>query len=158
RARRAGVRGDARHARGGDLSARPAAIRIEHLTKRFRRYRAHAHLTLTSAVVAAVRRRAAAPDTFEVLHDVSFDVSGGETLGLIGRNGSGKSTVLKTVAGIYRPNSGTVAVRGRLAALIELGAGFHPEFTGRENVLINGIVLGLSRREVAERYDRIVAF
>ena len=106
----------------------------------------------------AARRRAAPPGTFEVLHDVSFDVAPGETLGLIGRNGSGKSTLLKTIAGIYRPNSGTVTVRGRLAALIELGAGFHPEFTGRENVLINGIVLGLSRREVAERYDRIVAF
>jgi ABC-type polysaccharide/polyol phosphate transport system ATPase subunit len=82
----------------------------------------------------------------------------GQTLGVIGRNGSGKSTMLKLVAGISKPTSGTVQVHGRISALIELGAGFHPEISGRENVFINGIMLGLTKREVAERFDEIVEF
>jgi ABC-type polysaccharide/polyol phosphate transport system ATPase subunit len=92
------------------------------------------------------------------LVDVSFDVPAGETLGVIGANGSGKSTLLKLLAGILRPTDGEVAVRGRLAALLELGAGFHPELTGRENVEVAGLLLGLSRREVARRFDEIVRF
>jgi ABC-type polysaccharide/polyol phosphate transport system ATPase subunit len=146
------------------LSARPPAIRVEHLTKRFRRYRPHAAATLKTAVVDWARHigrrtsRLDDPNRFDVLRDVSFEVAPGETIGLIGRNGAGKSTLLKTIAGIYRPEAGRVTVTGRLAALIELGAGFHPDFTGRENVLINGIILGLGRREVAERFERIVAF
>jgi ABC-type polysaccharide/polyol phosphate transport system ATPase subunit len=85
-------------------------------------------------------------------------VPAGRTLGVIGRNGSGKSTLLKLVAGITKPTSGSVTVRGRVSALIELGAGFHPEISGRENVFINGIMLGLSKREVARRFDQIVEF
>ena len=133
---------------------------VEHVDKSFHRYRPYAPLTLKTALVDWARRtrRPRGADRLQVLHDVSFELAPGETLGLIGRNGSGKSTLLKTMAGIYRPNAGRVRVRGSIAALIELGAGFHPEFTGRENVLINGIVLGLSRREVAERYDSIVGF
>src|SRR6185436_13680593 len=90
--------------------------------------------------------------------DVSFEVARGEAFGLIGSNGSGKSTLLKLVAGMLRPDAGTVTVDGRVAALIELGAGFHPEISGRENVYINGAVLGLSRREVDQRLDSIVEF
>src|SRR5262249_49887515 len=82
----------------------------------------------------------------------------GQILGIIGRNGSGKSTLLKLLAGIYRPDRGKIRVCGRVGALLELGAGFHPEFSGRENVLINGILLGLSKREVRQRFDAIVRF
>jgi len=97
-------------------------------------------------------------DTFPALRNVSFVVPGGKTYGVIGRNGSGKSTALKLVAGITKPTSGTVRVSGRISALIELGAGFHPEISGRENVFINGIMLGLSRREIERRFDEIVEF
>jgi ABC-type polysaccharide/polyol phosphate transport system ATPase subunit len=92
------------------------------------------------------------------LNDVSFRVASGSTFGVIGRNGSGKSTALKLVAGITKPTSGTVRVEGRVSALIELGAGFHPEISGRENVFINGIMLGLSKRDVENRFDEIVDF
>src|SRR5204862_4769824 len=95
---------------------------------------------------------------FPALKAVSFRVPTGSTYGLIGRNGSGKSTVLKLVAGITKPTSGTVRVDGRISALIELGAGFHPEISGRENVFINGIMLGLTKREIRERFDEIVDF
>ena len=89
---------------------------------------------------------------------MSFTVPKGSTYGVIGRNGSGKSTALKLVAGITKPTSGTVRVDGRISALIELGAGFHPEISGRENVFINGIMLGLTKREIQERFDEIVDF
>jgi ABC-type polysaccharide/polyol phosphate transport system ATPase subunit len=139
------------------------AISVRNVTKRFRRYASGA-TTLKSAIVEWARHwgrsrdRLTDPNRFDVLRDVSLEVSRGDTVGLIGRNGSGKSTLLKMIAGIYQPDAGEIVVRGRVAALIELGAGFHPEFTGRENVLINGIILGLTRSEVRERFDRIVAF
>ncbi len=89
---------------------------------------------------------------------VSFRVNDAETLGIIGRNGSGKSTILKIIAGVYRPTAGQVRVSGRVAALIELAAGFHPELTGRENILLNGLLLGLNKREIAEREQQIIDF
>ena len=92
------------------------------------------------------------------LNDVSFRVAKGSAFGVIGRNGSGKSTALKLVAGITKPTSGTVRVDGRISALIELGAGFHPEISGRENVFINGMMLGLSKRDIEKRFDDIVDF
>src|SRR5207248_9956668 len=97
-------------------------------------------------------------EVFPALTDVSFTVPKGSTFGVIGRNGSGKSTALKLVAGITKPTSGIVRVEGRISALIELGAGFHPEISGRENVFINGIMLGLSKREIQDRFDAIVDF
>src|SRR5215831_13258330 len=95
---------------------------------------------------------------FWALHDVSFDVKRGETFCIVGENGSGKSTLLQIVAGILQPTSGTAAVSGRVAALLELGAGFNPEFSGRDNVYLNGSILGLSRRQIDERYRDIEAF
>ncbi|MDZ7678650.1 MAG: ABC transporter ATP-binding protein [Acidimicrobiales bacterium] len=97
-------------------------------------------------------------ERFLALDDVSFSVVEGETVGLLGHNGSGKSTLLKCVAGTLRPSSGTIRTRGRLAALLELGAGFHPDLTGRENIYLNGSILGLSAREVDRVFDDIVDF
>jgi len=93
-----------------------------------------------------------------LLDGASLSIGPSERLCLVGRNGSGKSTLLKLVSGILKPTSGSIAVNGRIAALIELGAGFHPEITGRENIYINGIMLGLARRDIDERFDRIVEF
>ncbi len=95
---------------------------------------------------------------FWALKDISFEVKKGESVGIIGRNGSGKSTLLQIIAGTMQPTAGSVKVKGRVAALLELGSGFNPEFTGRENVYLNGAVLGLSRRDVDERFDRIATF
>jgi len=136
------------------------AIQVVHASKIYRRYsRKRQFATLKSALLSGNLLRNLAPDeTFPAIRDVSFTVPAGRTLGVIGRNGSGKSTMLKLVAGITKPTSGTVTVNGRISALIELGAGFHPEISGRENVFINGIMLGLSKREIAARFAEIVEF
>jgi ABC-type polysaccharide/polyol phosphate transport system ATPase subunit len=97
-------------------------------------------------------------ERLEVFSGLDLDIPQGISLGVIGRNGSGKSTLLKLLAGIYKPDAGTIRINGRVSSLIELGAGFHPEFTGRENVFINGAVLGLSRKEIEARFDQIVRF
>jgi ABC-type polysaccharide/polyol phosphate transport system ATPase subunit len=135
------------------------AIELADVTKIYRRYSGRQFATLKSALLQRSILRDLRPDeTFPALTGVSFTVPKGVTYGVIGRNGSGKSTALKVVAGITKPTSGTVTVNGRVSALIELGAGFHPEISGRENVFINGIMLGLSKREVAARFDQIVEF
>jgi ABC-type polysaccharide/polyol phosphate transport system ATPase subunit len=136
------------------------AIVARDVTKRYRR---HAHRnqlrTLKSALLTGSLLTDLRPeDTFTALEGVSFEVRKGSTFGVIGENGSGKSTLLKLVAGITKPTSGTLAVDGRVSALIELGAGFHPEISGRENVAINGVMLGLTRREIDRRFDEIVEF
>ena len=136
------------------------AIEVNHVSKVYRRYsRRRQFATLKSALLSGSLIRDLNPDeTFAAVKDVSFTVPAGRTLGVIGRNGSGKSTMLKLVAGITKPTTGTVTVNGRISALIELGAGFHPEISGRENVFINGIMLGLSKKEIARRFDEIVDF
>jgi ABC-type polysaccharide/polyol phosphate transport system ATPase subunit len=136
------------------------AIEVTHASKIYRRYsRRRQFATLKSALLRGSLIRDLRPDeTFAAVQDVTFTVPPGRTLGVIGRNGSGKSTLLKLVAGITKPTSGTVRVRGRISALIELGAGFHPEISGRENVFINGIMLGLTKKEIARRFDEIVDF
>ncbi|HEV2063499.1 MAG TPA: ABC transporter ATP-binding protein [Thermoanaerobaculia bacterium] len=130
------------------------------MTKLYRRYgRKKTVGTLKSALLSGLGVKALAPDdAVAALTGVSFEVASGESVGMIGANGSGKSTLLKLLSGILKPTEGEVSVRGRLAALLELGAGFHPEISGRENILINGLLLGLSKREIAARFDAIVRF
>jgi ABC-type polysaccharide/polyol phosphate transport system ATPase subunit len=135
------------------------AITLDHVTKIYRRYSGKQFATLKSALLQRSLLRDLQPsETFPALTDVSFTVAKGSTYGVIGRNGSGKSTALKLVAGITKPTSGRVVVDGRISALIELGAGFHPEISGRENVFINGIMLGLTKSEIRQRFDEIVDF
>jgi ABC-type polysaccharide/polyol phosphate transport system ATPase subunit len=135
------------------------AIELTNVSKVYRRYGGRQFATLKSAFLQrSILRDLQPSETFPALTDVSFSVPKGSTYGVIGRNGSGKSTALKLVAGITKPTSGTVRVEGRVSALIELGAGFHPEISGRENVFINGIMLGLTKREIQRRFDEIVAF
>jgi ABC-type polysaccharide/polyol phosphate transport system ATPase subunit len=136
------------------------AIVARDVTKLYRRFLHKNHFrTLKSALLTgSLLADLGADETRTALDSVSFEVPQGCTFGVIGENGSGKSTLLKLVAGITKPTRGSLSVRGRVSALIELGAGFHPEISGRENVAINGIMLGLSRREVEARFDEIVAF
>ena len=129
-------------------------IRVEAVSRRFR---VHAQQARTLKELFVLRGRTHPMDVW-ALRDVSVAVEPGEAVGLIGRNGSGKSTLLRLVAGIIRPTSGTVAVGGRIGSLLELGAGFHPDFSGRENVFLNGTMYGLRRAEIRERFDEIVAF
>ena len=136
------------------------AVEVRDVRKIYRRYgRRKSFGTLKSALLSGGVLRNLRPDsTFLALDGVSLDVEAGRTVGIIGRNGSGKSSLLKLIAGIGKPTSGTVRVSGRVSALIELGAGFHPEISGRENVFINGMMLGLSKAEIARRFDDIVSF
>jgi ABC-2 type transport system ATP-binding protein len=131
----------------------PPAITVDGVSKRFRLY----HERATSLKERVIRFRVRA-DELWALRDVSEDIEEGTTLGLIGPNGSGKTTLLKIMAGILRPTSGTVTTRGRIAALLALGAGFHPELTGRENVYLNAAILGLSKQETERVFDDIVSF
>ncbi|HUF85106.1 MAG TPA: ABC transporter ATP-binding protein, partial [Acidimicrobiia bacterium] len=135
------------------MSDHPAIV-VDDVSKRFRLYRERNR----SLKVAFLRGRRARYDEFWALRDVSFEVPEGSTFGLIGENGSGKSTLLKCMAKILRPDKGSISSRGRISALLELGAGFHPELSGRENVFLNGSILGLSKRQLTQRFDEIVEF
>ncbi len=130
------------------------SVAIESVSKRFRLY----HERPTSLKERILRLRGTRAEDFWALRDVSARIAPGRTVGLIGANGSGKTTLLKIIGGILRPTRGQVRTRGRIAALLELGAGFHPELTGRENVYLNASILGLNRRETAQHLDEIVAF
>lgn len=117
--------------------------------------------TLRDVIASAFRKRRDKSATFENFHalkDVSFEVAPGEVLGIVGANGAGKSTLLKILSRVTEPSEGEVVLRGRVASLLEVGTGFHPELTGRENVFLNGVVLGMKRAEVARKFDEIVAF
>ena len=114
--------------------------------------------SLKELVVAAVRRQDLGINTFKALDGVTFDVHQGETVALLGFNGSGKSTLLKLISGVLRPDGGRVRTRGRVAGLIEVGAGFHPDLTGRENVFLNGAILGMTKKQIEDAYESIVEF
>jgi ABC-type polysaccharide/polyol phosphate transport system ATPase subunit len=133
----------------------PPAIEVRGVSKRFRLV--HERNSTLKATIFSGLRRTVHEDLW-ALEDVSFQVPKGSTFGVIGHNGSGKSTMLKCLARIYRPDTGDIEIRGRMSALLELGAGFHPELSGRENVYLNGSILGLSTRQVNERFDEIVDF
>ena len=138
------------------------AIRVEHLGKRYRIGHGGGRPDTLRDTVAALFRRGhgageAAGDLW-ALREVSFEIARGEVVGIIGRNGAGKSTLLKVVSRVIRPNRGRVWVRGHLAPLLELGAGFHPELTGRENVFLNGTLLGYTHAQMAARFDEITEF
>ncbi|KGI78503.1 ABC transporter ATP-binding protein [Oleiagrimonas soli] len=131
-------------------------IRVEGVTKVFPVYDKPSHRLLQ--MLSPGRSKHRWFREFRALHDVSLEVRRGETLGIVGRNGSGKSTLLQIICGTLQPSVGDVHVSGRVAALLELGAGFNPDFTGRENVFLYGTVLGLTRREIEQRFDEIAAF
>ena len=136
------------------------ALDVLNVTKLYRR---HTHRRQFSTLKSALIRRSLTHDLnpselITAVDQVSLKVPRGSAFGIIGRNGSGKSTLLKMVAGITKPTSGKVIVDGRVSALIELGAGFHPEISGRENVYINGVMLGLTKKEIAKKFDQIVEF
>ncbi|MFC5503393.1 ABC transporter ATP-binding protein [Lysinimonas soli] len=132
----------------------PTIVSVSDVSKRFT---LHRHKSLKERIVNRGTERAHRED-FWALRDISFDIPSGSTLGLVGHNGSGKSTLLKVIGGIIEPSSGTVRRRGRMAALLELGAGFHPDLTGRENVYLNAAILGLTQKEIDRYFDAIVDF
>jgi lipopolysaccharide transport system ATP-binding protein len=142
---------------------RDVALKAEHIFKRFKRGELHDSLrdllpALARRLVRGSANRGLDSEEFWALQDVSFEVARGEAFGIIGANGAGKSTLLKLLCGIMRPTEGTLGVNGRLSALIEVSAGFHPDLTGRENIFLNGTILGLKRADIRRRFDAIVAF
>ena len=140
---------------GSAAASTEPAVTVEDVSKRFRLYRDRR--TNLKEVVAA-RGRHNRHEDFWALREVSLEIARGSTYGLIGHNGSGKSTLLKLVAGIHRPTSGTITAHGRVSAMLELGAGFHPELSGRENIYLNGSILGMSRSQITASMDRIIEF
>ncbi|MCG7322052.1 ABC transporter ATP-binding protein [Arsenicicoccus bolidensis] len=138
-----------------DVTTRQVRIEVDHVDKTFKLGPRRA---LKELVVERFTGRKHPHDQLAALSDITFQVREGESVALLGYNGSGKSTLLKLVSGVLRPDGGEVLVRGKIAGLIEVGAGFHPDLTGRENVYLNGAILGMSEQEVSERFDGIVAF
>lgn len=136
------------------LTTRPSII-VEHVRKTF--LIRHSH-SMKEAVIGKIRGRKVGSSPFQALDDVTFTVNEGESIAILGHNGSGKSTMLKLISGVLEPNAGRVLVRGRLAGLIEVGAGFHPDLSGRENVYLNAAILGMTEKETDERFDDIVEF
>jgi lipopolysaccharide transport system ATP-binding protein len=137
------------------VTTSPAAIEIRDVTKKFK---LHSDRSTNLKELLTSRRKRTGSQDFWALRGVGFDIPKGSTFGLIGHNGSGKSTLLKLVAGIHRPTSGSITHNGRISAMLELGAGFHPELSGRENVYLNGAILGMTRRQITAAMDEIIEF
>ncbi|MGO1547573.1 MAG: ABC transporter ATP-binding protein [Microbacterium gubbeenense] len=136
-------------------SDRTPAIIVDRVTKRFMKRNTH---SLKEGFVSWTKKKKVRADHFEALQDVSFQVGEGEAVAVLGFNGSGKSTTLKMVSGVMAPDEGRVFTKGRVAGLIEVGAGFHPDLSGRENVYLNAAILGMQKHEIDERFDDIVAW
>jgi lipopolysaccharide transport system ATP-binding protein len=142
----------------------PAVLRMDHVYKKFKKGERHDSLRdlIPAFTKRAIKRLSSPPDLraeeFWALQDVSFEVPAGQAVGIIGHNGAGKSTMLKHLSGLLKPTRGRIDVVGRLSALIDVGAGFHPDLTGRENIFINGAILGMNRAEIRRKFDDIVAF
>lgn len=130
-------------------------IVVDHVSKRFLKRNAH---SFKEAFVGWIRGKKVRADKFSALDDVSFQIGQGESVAIMGLNGSGKSTTLKLISGVLEPDDGSVFTRGRVAGLIEVGAGFHPDLSGRENVYLNAAILGMSKEEIDSRFDQIVEF
>ena len=130
------------------------AITVDNVSKKFRLYKER-NQSLKSAVM---RGRVSVHEDFWALKNISLEIKTGETFGLVGDNGSGKSTLLKTMAKILWPDQGEIEILGKVAALLEVGSGFHPELTGRENIFLNGAILGMTKKEIAEKFETIVDF
>lgn len=129
-------------------------IQAEHVHKYFH----YQHQRTLKELVQALARRQKTREYVHALNDVSFTISPGETVGIIGKNGAGKSTLLQMIAGVSSPTSGELTVDGRIAPFISLGAGFHPELTGYENIILNGVILGLSEKEIKSKIPEIIAY
>ncbi len=134
----------------------PYAIRLIHVTQRYRVIQERPDTV--RELFSTFFRHSSTIHDFEAVKDVTVDIPEGQVVGLVGHNGSGKSTLLKIIAGVFKPSKGTVQVSGRVAPLIELGAGFHPELTGRENILLSGLLMGHSKAEMKERENKIIEF
>src|SRR5712691_10777035 len=133
-------------------------LTFDRVSKKYRIYREPAETAVGPSALSKVRRLWSGWQDFWAPRDVSFEVERGEALGIIGQNGAGKSTILKLLYNITAPTKGQITINGRLAALIEVASGFHPELTGRENVFLNGSLLGMKRREITNKLDSIVDF
>lgn len=138
------------------MSTAAPIIKVEDVVKEFTRR--HAHTLKETIVWSLTGRRHQISEQFRALDHVSMTVNEGDTLALLGFNGSGKSTLLKLISGVLREDDGYVGVRGRVAGLIEVGAGFHPDLTGKENIFLNGAILGMSKAQIEAAYDDIVKF
>ncbi|MEU1972520.1 ABC transporter ATP-binding protein [Microbacterium sp. NPDC019599] len=136
-------------------TATSPCIVVDHVSKLFLRRNTH---SFKEAFVGWIKKKKVRADTFTALDDISFQIGQGESVGILGLNGSGKSTTLKLISGVLEPDSGVVLTRGRVAGLIEVGAGFHPDLSGRENVYLNAAILGMDRKQIDARFDDIVAF
>ncbi len=133
-------------------------LSVDHVSKRYRVRRTADANGGPRTVRQKLQALRGGSDEFWALRDISFDVARGETLGIIGHNGAGKSTILKVLSSVTAPTGGEITIRGRLSALIEVGSGFHPELTGRENIYLSGSILGMRRREIAAKLERIIDF